>query len=508
MKSQLKSGVILSYINLSLSTIIPLVYTPIMLRMLGQSEYGIYSLASSTISYLSLLSFGFGATIVRYIAKYRAEGNEEEVKETYGFFILLYIILAIIVFCCGVVISLNVDNIFYKGLTNSELNKTKILLLIMSFNTALSFPLSVFSSVVVAYERYVFRKIVDMLSTIIAPLANLIVLYLGFASVGMCLTTTCIQFAMLPLNVFYCSRVLKISPRFSALKIGVIKEMLGFSFFVFLGSIADMLFWSTDKVILGMLASSAAVAVYNIGGTFNSMIMNLSTSISGVLAPRITAMVVKKNESQQLSELFIKIGRLQYLVIALVISGYTVFGRQFIYLWAGPEYNNAYYIALLTIVPLSIPLIQNTGLSVLIAQNRHQFRSIVYLVIAIINAVSTYFAVPYYGIYGAAICSCISYLIGQGYIMNIYYYKKAGINIPEFWRQIMKMSIIPFFMMSIGLLIAGNFWDMSWGELLGGIIIYTGLYFILMYKFVMNEYEINLFHNGILRICKLMKHYF
>lgn len=184
MKSQLKSGVILSYINLSLSTIIPLVYTPIMLRMLGQSEYGIYSLASSAISYLSLLSFGFGATIVRYIAKYRAEGNEEEEKETYGFFILLYIILAIIVFCCGVVISLNVDNIFYKGLTNSELNKTKILLLIMSFNTALSFPLSVFSSVVVAYERYVFRKIVDMLSTIIAPLANLIVLYLGFASVA------------------------------------------------------------------------------------------------------------------------------------------------------------------------------------------------------------------------------------------------------------------------------------------------------------------------------------
>lgn len=52
-----------------------------MLDMLGQSEYGLYSLAQSAVSYLSLLSFGFGSTIIRYIAKYRAEGNKEAVEK-------------------------------------------------------------------------------------------------------------------------------------------------------------------------------------------------------------------------------------------------------------------------------------------------------------------------------------------------------------------------------------------------------------------------------------------
>ena len=54
-KNELKSGVILSYINLGLGTVIPFIYTPIMLRMLGQAEYGLFSLASSAVSYLSLL---------------------------------------------------------------------------------------------------------------------------------------------------------------------------------------------------------------------------------------------------------------------------------------------------------------------------------------------------------------------------------------------------------------------------------------------------------------------
>ena len=42
-----------------------------------------------------------------------------------------------------------------------------------------------------------------------------------------------------------------------------------------------------------------------------------------------------------------------------------------------------YVIALLTMIPLAIPLIQNTGLNIVVAQNKHGFRAIVYLLIAI-----------------------------------------------------------------------------------------------------------------------------
>lgn len=500
-KNELKQGVILSYINLGIGTIIPFIYTPIMLRILGQAEYGLFSLASSAVSYLSLLSFGFGSTIIRYISKYRAENDKESEEKVFGFFLVLYCVLALLVLICGVVIAYNVEPIFNKGLTTNELNKMKILVMIMTFNSALSFPVSVYSSMVVAHEKYIFRKLIDMFSTVLAPIANLVALYLGYASVGMATAATIIQFVILPLNVFYCYRIINIKPIFAKLPKTLIKEMLGFSVFIFIGTLVDMLFWATDKVILGMLAGSVAVAIYNVGSTFNSMVMNLSTSISGVFTPRVTGMVVKDASKEELNSIFIRIGRIQFIIIALIVSGFTVFGQSFIKLWAGPGYSGAYWIAIMTMFPLCIPLLQNMGLTIVIAQNKHQFRSIVYLIIAVANVIMTYISVPYFGIYGAAACSCIAYIIGQGIIMNIYYYKVTGLDIPLFWRNIFKMAIVPIIMTGACLFLNNFITINSWKIFLCGVVVFTLIYAILMYLFSFNQYERVLF-GGILKKVK------
>lgn len=501
-KNELKSGVILSYVNLGLGMIIPFIYTPVMLRMLGQAEYGLFSLASSAVSYLSLLSFGFGSTIIRYIAKYRAEGDKNSEEKTFGFFLVLYSGLAILVLLCGTIIAYNIEPIFHRGLSGAELEKMKILVMIMTINSALSFPISVFSSMIIAHEKYIFKKLVDMMSTVLAPLANLVALYLGFASVGMAVAATIIQFIMFPLNVGYCYKILKIKPVIAKLPLHLIKEMLGFSVFIFIGSIVDMLFWATDKVILGMISGSVAVAVYNVGSTFNSIVMNLSTSISGVLTPRVTGMVVKKASKEELTDLFIRIGRLQFIVIALIVSGFTVFGQTFIRLWAGVEYAGAYWIAILTMFPLCVPLIQNMGLTIVVAQNKHQFRSIVYLIIAILNVVTTYLTVPYWGIYGAAICTCFSYIIGQGFIMNTYYYKVTGINIPLFWKNILKMAIVPIGLTIVGIAIKKYLIFENWLSFLGGVLVFSCIYAALMYRVALNQYEKKLFTDPLKKLLK------
>ena len=487
--NQLRAGVLMTYVNIGLGSLIPFVYTPIMLRLLGQSEYGLYSLANSVVGYLSLLSFGLGSTIVRYVAKYRAEGNKEQEEKVIGLFIAMYSVLALLVLIGGWIISCNVEPVFHRGLTETEIGKIAVLVRIMAFNTAISFPISVFGSIIVAHEKYIYRQAVNILSTIAAPCCNLIALYFGFGSIGLSIVTTIIQFMMLPLNAVYCFRILKIRPRFHGLPIRLIKELIRFSAFIFLGSVVDMMFWATDKVILGMLASTSAVAVYNIGSTFNGMMTNISTAFSGVLTPKVTVMITKDASPGQLTELFIRVGRLQYLVIALALSGFIVFGREFIFLWAGPDYGEAYYIALVTLIPLSVPLIQNTGISIVVAQNKHQFRSIVYLVIAIFNVISTYLMVPRWGGLGAAICSGISYVIGQIIIMNIYYYKVTKLDIPLFWKNIGRMSVIPVIMILFGMWISSMWELMSWGRLILGILGYVMIYSAGMYFFAMNDYE-------------------
>ena len=487
--NQLRTGVVLSYLNLAISSIIPFVYTPVMLSILGQAEYGLYSLAHSVVGYLSLLNFGFGTTIIRYLSKYRAEKNTDAFQKTFGFFVLLYSGLGLVILLGGSGLAISVDSIFDQGLTSDEIATMRILVMIMALNLAMSFPSSVFTSVVASCEHYTFQVGMNILSTIAAPVGNLIALYLGYGAIGMTVAATVTHLIIAPINIFYCFRILNTRPIFSRLPGALIREMLGFSVFVFMGTLVDMLFWATDKVILGMLASTVAVAVYNVGGTFNTIVTQLSIVISGVLVPRITGMVITNTPKEEWSNLFIRVGRLQFLIIGLIVSGFSVFGRVFIGLWAGPAYADAFWVAVLTMFPLCIPLIQNTGLSIVTAQNKHQFRAIVYLLIAIANVISTYLIVPYIGIIGAALCSCISYLLGQGLIMNIYYYKVTGLDIPRFWGNILRMAVIPGMMIAAGLFILKRITLDGWIPFLAGVVIYTGIYALLMYGFVMNDYE-------------------
>ena len=216
-------------------------------------------------------------------------------------------------------------------------------------------------------------------------------------------------------------------------------------------------------------------------------------------------MVVKNADKHELTELFIRVGRLQFLVIGLVASGLTIFGNVFITMWAGPEYAEAYYIVLLTAIPLCIPLIQNTGIAILVAQNKQKFRSVVYLVIAIVNAVSTYLIVPYLGGIGAALCSCISYLLGQGLVINIYYHKVTGINIPLFWKTILKMAIVPISMIAIELVVFRYVAIGGWAVFFVAVILHTLIYAFFMYRFIMNDYERDVIKKPIGRVLSKVK---
>lgn len=488
--NQLRAGAILSYINLAIGSIIPMVYTPIMLRMLGQSEYGLFSLSNSIVGYLSLLSFGFGSTIIRYICKYKAEGKKDEVRKTFGLFLMIYGIASLLVIIGGIILSIFSDKFFAAGLNSGEIERLKVLIIIMAFNTAVSFPLSVYSSIVLCYEKFIFKRLIDVFGTVMIPVSNLLLLFMGFGSIGMSCTGLILNFISLPIYIVYCTRKLKVTPKFSKPSGGFIKEIMMFSVYIFIGTIVDMLFWATDKVILGALLGSVAVAIYNVGSTFNNILQQLSQAISGVIGPKINQMVTLDGENKTaLSEVFIRVGRLQYYILALVIAGFIAFGQPFLVLWAGEEYYESYYIALLTMIPLVIPYIQNTGLNIIIAQNKHQFRSIVYLVIAVVNAVSTYLVTPYLGGIGAALCSCVSYIIGQGLIMNFYYYKVTKINIPLFWKNILMISIVPTVLCVLSVILMNFIVVDNWMILLLLIVAFTVLYVLGSWFISMNDYE-------------------
>ena len=504
--NELKAGSILSYVNLLIGCIIPLLYTPVMLDILGQEEYGLYSLSNSVISYLGLLNFGMGSAVIRYITRYRAEGRMEDVRRTMGLFLTIYSALAVLVCIGGAVLVCVSGTAFAKGLSAAEIERMKILLVIMTISTAISFPLGVFSSVTIVFERYLFNKLVCIGETVLLPVLNLVVLYAGRGAVGMALIGLLFQMFNGTVYGVFSVRKLGIYPVFRRMPFRILKELIVFCAFIFLSTIVDMLYWATDKVLIGAIVGSVAVAIYNVGGTFTSMLQSMAHAISGVFAPRVNMMVSRHEEIGQISELLIRIGRLQYLVVSFLLSGYIVFGQAFVRLWAGAEYADAYYVGLMTMIPLTVPLIQNIAFTTIVAQNKHRFRSIIYAVIAVVNVVSTYLVLPYYGILGAAACTAVAYILGQGIIMNIYYYKVTGLDIPGFWKNIGHMSIVPAVMIAASMVLLQNLKpipSMLWllADAVGYSILFAGLSWLIS----MNRYEKELFSGLVKKAVSIFK---
>ena len=494
--NQLKAGIALSYLNMGISMVIPMLYTPIMLRLMGQAEYGLYNLSHSVISYLSLLNLGMGTAILRYLMKFRAEGDQTGFQRMAGLFQTIYGIIGLVAIVVGFGLTGLTGTLFARGLTAQEVQKMNVLIIIMSVNTGISFAGSVYNSMIYCYERHIFQKAIGIAGTIVLPLLNLTALYFGFASVGLAVIGVLLSVVTQLMNIWYCVKKLGVMPRFDHMPIKLLKEILPFSLFMFMSMVADMLFWAIDKVFIGALIGTSAVAVYNIGATFQSIMQNMNGAISSVFAPRVNQIVFSGQPISSNSELLIRVGRIQYLIVSLILSGFVVFGQQFIGIWAGSGYEEAYYVALLTMFPMSIPLIQSTAFITITAMNRHQFRAVLYLIMAVANAVSTFFLIPVMGITGAALCTCITVVLGQGLILNWFYYKKIGLDIPSFWKSIMRMSIVPAVLAVVCLLLDLQM-NTLW-ELLLGIAVYTVIFCTLSWFVTMNPYEKNLV-TGMLR---------
>ena len=496
MKNEIKSGAILGYLNIFATIIVTLVYTPIMLNLVGKSEYGLYSLVSSITMYLSVLDMGFGNAMIRFSSKSQAKGEDD--SKINGMFLLLYIIIGIVAFIIGIIMVINVDAIFSASLTESELNKAKLLMFIMVLNIALTFPLSTFTSYAMAHEKFKFLKLLALLKTIATPVFTLPLLMIGYKSVAMVLVAVLVSLSINVMIMIYSLLKLrmKIDFKLKSFDTGLFKEISVYSFYIFLNLIVDQIYRNTDQVILGAVSGTIVVTIYSLASQINQMNTLFSTAISGLFLPKITKTLETKDADKKLSNIFIKVSRLQIYVLLLFLTGFIIFGNTFITLWVGNDYIDVYYIVLLLITPSIVPLTQNICISIIQAKNKHKFRSIVYIFVAVLNIIISIPLAKTWGGIGAAIGTALATILGQIIVMNIYYYKVINIDIPTYWKNFTKI-LLPILIVSIILkyLIANI--TLGWIKLFIFACIYGIIY--LIYIYLLLDKDEKIYINGIIK---------
>ena len=490
---QIKIGAVLSYLQMGLGVLVNLAYIPLMIRILGKAEYGLYSVVSSTVSMLSILNLGFSSSFIRYYSKYKKDDDRLGIAKVNGLFLLIFSVIGLVAMACGLFLTSNLHMVFKDGLTKAEYEKARILMLLLTLNLTISFPMTVFTNIITARERFIFLKSLAIVKTVCSPLLTIPLLLSGFGLVSIVAVTLTVSVTVDCIYLYYCFRRLSEKFMFRDFEKGILKDVLVFTSFLAINILVNQINLNIDPILLGRFKGTEVVAVYALAQTLYTYFQLFSTSVSNLFTPRVYDLVNRyegEEQRKKLTELFVRVGRIQFLILSYICTGIIFFGKSFITnYWAGAGYSDSYYVLLLLAIPSMIPLTQNVGIEIQRAENRHKFRSIAYLIMAVFNLLLSIVLCQRYGAIGCAVGTCASFLLANGLIINIYYHKKCNINIISYWKSFFRMSAGLIIPIVVGSVILFRFHTDTIGLFVLFVAVYTVIYWVSMWFFSMNESE-------------------
>lgn len=486
--SQIKSGAIISYVAIFFSIAAGLLYTPWMVKQIGVSDYGLYTLTGAFLSYF-LIDFGLAQSLARFIAKYRAEGNQEKINNLLGVTTRIYLLIDVLIFLVLCVLFFFLTDIFGQ-FTSVEHKKFEVVYLIAGFFSLLSFPLMPVNGIMIAYERFFVLKMTDLVQKILVIVLMVVALLNGQGLFALIFVNGLVGFVIKLYNFFYIRRKeqIKINLKFFDKKLA--KELFSFSAWIFVIGIAQRLILNIVPTILGALSGTKEIAIFSLALVLEGYTWTFAQALNGLFLPKVSRMVTASDDRTEVSNLMIQVGRLQFLVIGLLITGIVVLGKAFIVLWMGEEFLKSYYVALFLIVPGLITLTQEIASTLLFVVNEIKYRALFYSVAAIISVTIGILLAPTYGAVGSAVGVGTALLLCHVVAMNTVYAKVLKLDLKRFFYSVHLKMFLPFLVTGLVTYIIQLYRPVT--DWLSFILV--GTFFVLttsagLWLFVMNSYE-------------------
>ncbi len=484
-----KRAAVLSYLTIIFNLLYSVGMTPFIIRALGQSEYGVYTLCTSIISYLNLFQFGFSITYLRYFIKFSSEGEQQKAEELNGMFLIIFTVISGLVLAVGAVLVVNAQSVFGDKITQAEYNIAKPMLMLVIMNVMITTIGVPFQALLNAYEEFVFQKLLTLCEIILRTLVLILCLHFGARSIAIVAISTGLNAITFVCNVAFVFWKLKVRFRFSHFDASLLKEMIGFSFFVFLQSIMDMFNWQVDKFLLARFWGTEEIAVYSLGSNFSNCFMSLAGAITTLYVPYANRLVAEKRGDAALSALMIRIGRIQFMLGTFVFSALVFFGRPFIRIYAGKGFENAYGVSLLLIAPLIIPLSMELWFHIARAKALHKTSTAVFTLVALLNTLISIPLCRRYGEMGAAAGTCIGMFIANNGFQIWYSQHVIHLDM-KLWAKNL-LHICPALILPCGVGIAMMKWIPinTLRDFLMWAVVYTAITAVSFWLFALNDSE-------------------
>lgn len=489
--AQIKISAIISYSSIAFNIMAGLIYTPWMVRQIGQADYGLYALAISFIS-LFALDFGLGAAVSRFLSLYRAKGDTDGAKRFLGIIIKLFLIITTVFLIVLSAVYFQIENVFGQ-LTPQEISRFKIVFSIAGLYSIIAFSFNPLNGILISNERFIFIKLTDLLSRMLIVLLMVIALLNGRGLYALVIVNALIGILTIVAKLVYTNRHTDTEIDFSSRDKGLLREVFSFSIWTTIITLAQRFIMNITPTVLGAFAGSIQIAIFSIGMTIEGFTWTIAQALNGLFLPRVTRMTLGSNR-EEIENLMIKVGRIQLFVVGLIIIGFAAMGKEFIVLWMGDNFSNSYYVALLLIAPCIISLTQEIAYTTLVALNEIKYRAFASLTVAAISIVLSLILSRMYGAVGSAIAIFIGNTVGIVVIMNIVYYRVLGLNVLRFFKECHIKMMLPLIMTgTIGLFIQYYFPVDNLMLFLGKAGLVAVIYGVLMWVVSFNQYEKDLF---------------
>lgn len=485
--SQLKLGVVLSYATSGVSLLLGLFYTPWMIGLIGQSSYGLYTLAISVIN-LFLMDMGLGTALTRFLSKCYAEKRYDDANRYLRTAFAVYSALAFIVAVALVVVYFLIDRI-YSGLSTSEIEVFKSLYVVVALYSVISLPFMSQQSILIANEQFVAYRATGLIQKLFVAILTIACLIAGQGVYAIVAATAAGNIVFIVVRAVLIRRLTDAKVSICMPERADVKELIGFSGWVAVSELSNRCNWALAPSVLGIFSNTAAISVFGLASQLESYVYSIADAISALLMPKMTRAIQNDTDGEKLTETMVMIGRFQLFVAGAIILGFCVCGQAFINTWLSGSYDDLWTCTMLVISPHLLLLPQSPGSIAVIASGNVRQMSAISVTTMFIGLVGSCFLAPAYGALGTCFSLSLGFVLSS-LLMTMLLKKKLSLGVKRFYSGVYGRWILPAIIITVaGYFVMNVVEPCGWGSLALCCALFAFCYVMLMFFTFLNKTE-------------------
>jgi O-antigen/teichoic acid export membrane protein len=406
-KTRALKNVASSWGGLAVNIAVGFFLSPFILHHLGDEAFGLWVLIFSLTGYYGIFDFGIRSSLVRYVSKFQATGDKDELARLINTSLFTYTCLGLVLVVPTILGSIYVDRLFH--VPTAFLRDGRLLVLIVGYALALGFPLGISGGILEGLQKFYLLNWTNIVATLLRAVLIVYVLRHGLGLLSVALITVSLPLIASAVRAVIAQRLLAIPYGWKYVSRESLKQVANYGSVTFMIIVAGRLRFKTDAVVIGSFLSAAAITYFSIGARLVDYTGEVVSSLAQIFTP-MSSHFHATGDYAQLRKIFVSGNRACALVMFPMTMALVVMGKSVIEAWVGMRYVSSYSVLLILLIPTTLYQIQSTSNRILFGMSLHKSLAYIVLMEGIANLILSIVLVRPLGIVGDAIGTAIPLL--------------------------------------------------------------------------------------------------